>query len=512
MGLGTIAEPEPRAGTGGRSLAPLATWPILAVASAVTALLLAVAGRYGYHRDELYFLAAGHHLAWGYPDQPPFAPLLARAMSAVAPGSVAVLRVPSALAAGAVVLLSGLSARELGAGRTAQVLAASIMATGGVLYGVGHLLSTATFYVLDSAALLWLVARALRSGNERLWLTIGLVAGLGVMDDDLVAFVMAAVVFGLLVVGPRDVLRSPWLWAGGVLALAMWSPYLVWQASHGWPELAVSRSIAAGNSGSSTPRPLLIPEQLVLLNPWLSPVWVAGLVRLVRDRTVRWCRSIGIGWLFLVVVFLVTGGKSYYLAGTFPILLGAGAQPSVDWIRRRDPAGRWRSVGIGMGIGAVGAVLVTVPVLPIGILHDTPIVAANYDMGETVAWSNYIAEIAAVYRRVAPGERSSMVILTNNYGEAGAVDRYGGADGLPVAYSVQNGFWYWGPPPATDTHVVAVGFHRADVDRFCSAPSLATRLANPWKVHNQEEGAPVWVCNTLRGTWARLWPQMRIIG
>jgi hypothetical protein len=131
------------------------------------------------------------------------------------------------------------------------------------------------------------------------------------MDDDLVAFVVAGVVFGMAVVGPRRVLRSPWIWAGGALALLMWSPYLAWQAGHGWPELAVSRSIAAGNSASSTPRALLIPEQLVLLNPWLAPVWVAGLVHLLRDPYLRWCRSIAVAWVFLAVVFVLTGGKSY---------------------------------------------------------------------------------------------------------------------------------------------------------------------------------------------------------
>jgi hypothetical protein len=146
-------KPPQQTNVSGRILNPFATWRVLAIAGGVTALLLAVAGRYGYHRDELYFLAAGHHPAWGYPDQPPFVPMLARILSEVAPGSVAVLRAPSAVAAGCVVLLTGLSARELGGGRTAQVLAAATMASGAVLYGVGHLLSTATFYVRNCSGL-----------------------------------------------------------------------------------------------------------------------------------------------------------------------------------------------------------------------------------------------------------------------------------------------------------------------------------------------------------------------
>lgn len=151
-----------------RRLAIHASWPVWVIAGGLTALLLSVADRYGYHRDELYFLVAGHHLAWGYPDQPPLVPLLARILSDIAPRSLVLLRTPSALSAGAVVVLSALSAKELGGERAAQVLAAGIMASGAVLFGAGHLLGPATFYIADSATLLWLVLRVLRTGDDRL--------------------------------------------------------------------------------------------------------------------------------------------------------------------------------------------------------------------------------------------------------------------------------------------------------------------------------------------------------
>ena len=197
----------------------------------MTVLLIVVAGRYGYHRDELYFLACGRHLAWGYPDQPPLVPLIARAMSAIAPGSLILLRTPSAISSGLVVdmatdvtNLAALTAREMGARRDGQIVAAVVMASGGVLYGTGHLLSTSTFDLLAWAWIVWLVVRLLRTGNNRLWLLVGLVAGIGLLATDLVAFLMAGLVVGLLVAGPRHVLRSPYLWIGGVVALALSAP------------------------------------------------------------------------------------------------------------------------------------------------------------------------------------------------------------------------------------------------------------------------------------------------
>jgi uncharacterized membrane protein len=253
-------------------LPQLALLPVLAIAVALTAVLVAFAGRYGYLGDELYFVACGKHLAWGYPDQPPFVPLVARLMSDLAPGSLVVLRLPSALAAGALVLLTGLLTRELHGGRTAQALACAVIAMAPITPGAEHLVSTFGFELPAAALLCWLLLRILRGGDQRLWLVAGLVAGAGLLDTDLVAFLVFAVVAGLVIAGPRLLLRSGWFYAGGAIALAMWAPYLAWQAAHGWPELAVSRSIAAGRSGTSTPWWDVLPGQLELLTPWFAPV------------------------------------------------------------------------------------------------------------------------------------------------------------------------------------------------------------------------------------------------
>ena len=189
-------------------LPDLALGPVLAVAGLLCCALVAFSDTYGYHRDELYFLQCARHLAWGYPDQPPLVPLIARLMSDLAPGSLVLLRLPSALAAAAVVVLTALIARELGGHRTAQILAAGIVALAPVTLGSGHLLSTTAFDLPAWALLCLLLIRILRTGNNRLWLLTGLVAGVGLLDTDLVAFLIFAVVLGLIAVGPRQPLRS----------------------------------------------------------------------------------------------------------------------------------------------------------------------------------------------------------------------------------------------------------------------------------------------------------------
>src|ERR671916_3325289 len=267
---------------------PQVAWrPLALISGGVAVLLVIFSGRYGPHRDELYFVAAGRHLAWGYVDQPSFTPLVARVVSELFGDVLVGWRLPSSLAAGAVVLLTGLMARRMGGERPAQLLSAASMAVSAILLIVGHLMSTATFDLLFWALISFLVVRQLTGADPRGWLLVGLVIGIALHNKTLVGVLVAAVLIGLLAVGPRSVLRSVWLWLGAVLALLVWLPNLLWQAGHGWPQLTLARAIAGGSSGSSQPRWLFLPMQLVLVSPVLVAVWVPGLVRLWRAAELR---------------------------------------------------------------------------------------------------------------------------------------------------------------------------------------------------------------------------------
>ena len=385
---------SPRSGRGhGRTVAggagpdptlpPLSGW-VGAIAAVVTVVLVATSRRYGYHRDELYFLEAGKHLAWGYPDMPPLVPATARALSALAPGSLLALRLPSALAGGAVVVVTGLLTREVAGGRRAQLLAAVTIAASGLLLGTEHYLDTSGPELLVTTVLLWLFVRLLRTDDHRLWIPVGIATGVGLLTSDLTAAFVASLALGALLCGRRRLVLSPWALAAAVIAAAAWAPYLLWQAGHGWPALAVAGSIAGGSSGTSTPRWLLRPSQLVLVSPYLAPVWITGLVRLLRAPALRWCRPVGVASLVLAVVYVVAGGKSYYLAGVLPALVAAGAQPAVDWVGRGRSGLRKGLLAAAVALTVPTTVLVMLPVVPVTALHGTPVVALNYDEGETV--------------------------------------------------------------------------------------------------------------------------------
>jgi hypothetical protein len=482
---------------------PFATTAVGAVAAAVALLLLVMAGRYGYHRDELYFLAAGRHLAWGYPDQPPLVPVLARGMSFLAPGSLVALRLPSVVAAVLIVVATAGTARELGAQRSGQTLAAAGIALSAVFLGACHLLSTTTFDLLAWALVLWLVVRILRTGNNRLWLVVGVVSGVGLLDSDLLVFLLAGLTVGIAALGPRDVFTSRWLWAGAVVAAAMWTPYLVWQAQHGWPQLAQSRAIAAGQSGTSAPRALFLPYQVVLAGPWIAPVWIVGLVRLLRGEALRWLRPLGIAWVVAAAVFLGTGGKPYYLSGFLPLLFAAGAQPVVGWMDRR----RRRVLAAAAVALSLPGIAVALPAVPMSDVGRSHLVAVDYDLGEQIAWPTYVRQVQATYDGATAAGQRDVQIVTSNYGEAGALERYWQPSPRPGIFSGQTGFWYWGRPTAPT--VLALGYSRAFLTRYFTRTRLMARLHNDLGVDNDENGAPVWLCTGLRRPWPRIWPEFR---
>jgi hypothetical protein len=471
----------------------LARRPSVPIAGATGLLLLVLSGRYGYHRDELYFLAAGHHLAWGYPDQPPLVPVVARLMAEVAPGSLVVLRLPSTLIATAVVLLAGAMARRLGARASGEAFAAAVTALSGFVLGMGHLLSTATFDLLGWTVITYLVLRLVQGADPRWWLLAGVVAGLTLQANVLVGFLLVALVVGLLLVGPRSLLRSPWPWVAAAVAILLGLPYLVWQARHGWPQLDVASSIASGGSGSSASRPEFLPLLLLQVGPWLAPVWITGLVRLWRDPALR-CFAATFG--VLLVLFFVLGGKPYYLAGLFPLLLAAGAQPVVDWT--------WSWVPAALLVLSLPALAFALPILPVAATG--PVIDVNYDVGETIGWPMMVRQVAAAHAKLPPGTP----IVASNYGEAGAVDRYGPALGLPSAYSGHNGYADWGRPADSEPALV-IGVDRDTLQHICRELTTLDHLRTPHDVDNDEDGTALSYC-VPRESWQEIWPSLVHLG
>lgn len=484
---------------------PAAHRQLLIVAAGLVAVLVAVSGRYGYHRDELYFILLGGDPQWGYVDQPPLIPLLAHAMHVVFDGSLVGFRLPTALVAGATAYVTGLIARELGASSRGQVFAAVAWAISAVTLAAGHLMGTTSFDLLCWALVCWTGVRALRDGG-RSWLWVGLAAGVGMEVKTLIATGLIALLIGVAAAGPRRALASPWLWIGALLAIVLAAPNLWWQAANDWPQLEMSSQIAAGESGTSEPRSLFVPFQIVLLSAFLVPVWALGWWRLLRSADLVLWRAFAVAYVVLAVFLIATGGKPYYLCGMYPVLLAAGAQPVVDWAARARV--RVVALAAALVLTVAGNAYLMLPLIPPGDVAGSPVEAVNYDAGEQLGWPGFAATFETAYDALPAAERPRAVVLAANYGQAGAVDRYGS---LPV-FSGHNSLRTLGPPPEKYAVVLAVGYAPGELSEWFGSVEEVGRTPTPYGLENDEADAPVYLCHDLQSSWRDLWPEMERTG
>jgi 4-amino-4-deoxy-L-arabinose transferase-like glycosyltransferase len=490
----------------------LATGPVLAVAASFFIVNMALAARYGYHRDELYFLACAKRLAWGYVDQPPLVPAMTRLATALFGRSVVGVRLFPALAGAGLVVIVGLLTRELGGGRRAQLLAALLTVSSGMFLGGFHLLSTAAFDVVFWAAILLLAARLVRTGDERLWLAIGAVVGVGLLNKHNALFCCFGLGVGLAATGWRRQVRSGWLWAGAALALLLWAPNLVWNAQHHWASWQMLQSLHRENSNLAASIKF-IPSQVLEIGPLTAPFWIGGLLWLLRDPVGRPWRSLGIGYLVLLVVCVLIGAKPYYLAGWYPVLFAAGGIHLDTRLRSRQ---RPSSLALPLALMAtqvLAALPLALPVLPPSALANTVHDNINKELGATVGWTRVTRQVAAAYETLRPAERRSAVILTANYGEAGAVDHFGPALGLPAAISPHNNYWIWGPRGAADgATTIAVGMPEDQLRPYFGQITRVGTVDTGYGIHTEEYGRAIYVCRQQRVSWSQLWPRIKTYG
>jgi 4-amino-4-deoxy-L-arabinose transferase-like glycosyltransferase len=487
---------------------------VIGTGGIVFAVLMALATRYGFHRDELYFLAAGQHLEAGYVDQPVLTPLLAWVSLKLFGVSLLGLRVWPALAAWATVVIAGLTARELGGTRRAQLLAAVAAATMPALLAIDHLAGPTAFDVLAWAALALIVARIGRTGDCRWWLAGGLVLGLGLANKHSVGFFAVALLVGALLSGGRRLVVNRWFLAGAVIAAAFTVPDIWWQAQHQWATIAMTRALNQENGGLGNISSWVM-GQVIMAAVALVWVWLAGLRFLWRSGRPLWAALAWAYGLLFVFFAVTTGAKIYYLAGAYIYLLAAGAVAIDGWLAARP--GRLRNLLLATALTTAAAVPLVLPVLPPADIGGT--YKVNQQLAESIGWPQLVSTVGTVWTSLPPRQRASTVIFTSNYGEAGAVSELGRGTGLPAAVSGHNTYWWWGPGNPRATTVLAVmpgpidgtgdGAHLRQF--FTSVRAVAT-LSNPYRIHNQEWGGHVYLCTGPRHPWAQMWPRLRNYG
>ena len=470
-----------------------------------------------FHRDEFLYFAMGNHLQFLRMDFPPMIAMLAEAVRAVAGSSLPAYRMVPAVVGTAIVWLAVLTARELGGGRTAQVLTAIA-----VIFNPLFLRAASLFQPVVLDQFWWMLGfhslvRLGNSGDRRWWLLLGVAGGFGLLSKFSILFFGLAVLVGMLLTRRRD-FRTAGPWTAVGIALVLGAPSLIGQAALGWPLFEQMAGLQQGQLDRMTFTGY-VAEQL-LWGPAAFAFAVAGAVALVRSPTLARHRVVGWTAITAFALYAITKGKSYYVGPIYPVLFaGAGvwveqiARPTV----RRTVAWGMAGLTIVFGLATLPFGLPVLPPEPMARYAAAAGISAGVqtnrgerlslpqDYADMTGWREKAEAVAAIYGRLSPTEQAEAVLYGNNYGQAGALEFYGRQLALPPVVSLAGSFYLFGPGRRAGHIVILVGVELSDVRSLgCGSLAEVTRVKNRWGV-TEEQDVPILLCRHPRQTLQEFW-------
>ncbi|MGA3328152.1 MAG: glycosyltransferase family 39 protein [Terriglobia bacterium] len=490
---------------------------LVSLALATVLIHLLCSSGYGYFRDELYAIACSKHLAWGYVDQPPFSEFVLAIIGNLLGYGWFALRLLPAVCGGLVALLIGLIVRQLGGGRFAQALAATGYIVGGVYLALANYYSMNCFDHLFWALGIYLLVRILKSGDTRLWMLFGLVAGLGLENKYSMGFLGLGLITGLALTPARRHFLDKWLWIGGALAALIFLPHILWEVHNHLPTAEFIHNVTAKKNIPLTPWAFL-GECVLLVHPFTLPIWLTGLIYLFFSPQGRKFRVLG--WIYVAVlgILLSTHSKPYYFAPAFLVLFPAGAVAIEAYVARH--AWNWLKptyLAVLVLGGALAAPL-ALPVLPVETLiryqgwlgirprseeQDEKVGRLSQMFADMFGWPEMAAQMAQIYDHLSLEDKTDCVIGASNYGEAGAIDFFGEQYGLPNAISTHNNYWFWGPGDKPGKVLLVIGGSKEDYEGMYEDVRQVAAFANPYAI---ESGRRIFLCRKPKGTLQAFWP------
>jgi len=505
-------------------------------------------GGYGYFRDELYYAACGQHLAWGYVDQAPLVAVVARLSRMLFGDSLRSLRFFPALSSGAKILLTGWIVRELGGRRYAQVLAGTAMLLCPIYLTMDNFLSMNAFEPVLWMLCVAIALRIIRTGQQHLWLLFGLVAGIGILNKHSTLLFGFGFFLALVATRQRRLLQNVWIWAGALIAVALFLPNMLWEIHNHWPTPEILRNVDQYKNAHVSWLGF-IGQQALLIHPLATPICLAGLWYFLWSRQGREFRFLGWTYLFLLLQLLIFRGRIYYLAPAYPMLFAAGAVAIESWIEtrvraplaypesqggtRRDRTGprsanwNWMKAAIlaPLVVGGLVAAPLAIPILPL----ETAVAYANFwdvnrvrveiqpsgklpqFFADMMGWQQQVDVVAGVFQSLSPDDQPKAAILTRNYGQAGAIEYFGPSYGLPRPISGHNNYYLWGPQQYTGEVVITVGIPMEKLQPLFQHIELAATIRNDYAIP-EENNLPIYICRDPKMTLQKAWPSLKFYG
>ncbi len=472
------------------------------------------AGNYGYFRDELYYIVSGtQHLSLGYVDFPPMIAYVAALLNLFTNDSLVSIHFLPAVTEAVLVVISGLIARELGGGRRAQLLAAVSTLFTLAFLAFGSIFTPDFLDSLWWPLLAYVVIRTVRRRRPRLWVIAGLIIGVGLLTKLTLFFFVGALLASFLAIpSARQYLRSKWIVSGGLLSVAFLLPMIYWNAVSGWPMAHFYLEFRGDVSGGG---PIsFLYTQLALMSFLNVPIFLIGLYFYLKSSEGSQLRAFGLAYVLLCLFMTVLNMKPYYLAPIYPVLYAGGALVIERSSISRKRVFRWFGSRPYIACLAVIALLlspIAMPILP------PPTVINSYGVGDyqvsplpdRFGWSGLVTNLSIAYDGLPASLRSQACIFTSNYGEASAVNFFGGTLGLPKAISGHNNYYVWGPGSCTGQVLITIGIPLSTMQRAYTNVTLLMTNECSFCI-SYERVLPVYLCTNPNFTsLASQWPSVR---
>ncbi len=483
-----------------------------------------VSNRYGYFVDELYYLACSHHLAWGYVDQPPLIAVITWLERTILGDSLTALHFLPAVAAGLRVVLTGYIARELGAKRFAIALSSVCVAVAPLYLGLDSLLTMNVFESLFWMGAALVALKIFNDGDPRLWILFGVICGIGLLNKHSMLFFGFGLAAGLLLTKQRSQLDKPWIWLGALVALLIFLPNLIWEIQHHFPTIEVLQNVQRGGRNTELNPLMFIVVQMFIMHPLAAPVWIAGLILLLRDLKGKGWRVLGITYLVIMLCMLVLHGRMYYPGPAYPMLFAAGGVVVDRWLSRLE-SGRWLKpacITLLVVSGIVLAPFAYFPLLSVNqyiayskFMHLQPVRLENHQMGplpqiyaDQFGWKEMAQVVANAYQELPPEEQKSCGIFGQNYGQAGAIDFFGAKMGLPPAISGHQNYFYWGAHGFSGNCMIVLGDTPERLGELFESVERVGTVDHPLSMPYQH--FDVYLCRGAKfGTLEKVWMKLK---
>jgi 4-amino-4-deoxy-L-arabinose transferase-like glycosyltransferase len=495
----------------------------LALAAFTVLLHFAVnlASPYGFQRDEFLYFGMGQHLRFWRMDFPPLIAVVANVERGIFGESMLAMRLASALAGGAIVYVAMRTAHRLGGRRVALALTALALLTSVLYLRAANLFQPVILDQLWWTLGLYTLIRLRQTGGRRWWLVLGVVGGIGLLTKFSILFFGFSILVALVLGPERRELATRWPWLTLLIALAIGSPGIVGQLRLGFPVIGQLRDLQSVQLAHVTPFDFVV-GQFLLTGPAFF-LAVAAVAALLLAK--RWAHLRVVGWTALAAfaTLLLLHGKHYYLGPIYPVLIGVGAvflEGAWDGWRRRALLAAFVVLQLGWGalLWPVGLPLLA-PERMEAYTRATglgPLVNGTntggtlrlpQDYADMLGWEDRVEAVARVYASLDPVRRTKAVIISGNWGEAGALDFFGPRHGLPGVISPSGSYWFFGPGTKRAEVAVTIGISEEGLRRYYGKVTAAAHLTNTWTVR-EEQDLTVYVCEDPRGAIQDVWPTL----